>query len=120
MAVPPAHPPRVAPESAVEVLVTPEELSFQLDGGRTRVVPWSSLTEIRMRTTARGVDLFWEFHAGVADPPVSMVGGGTGDNELLDGCSKRLRGVDFAALSAAMTATKEASFLLWSRSAPGS
>ena len=109
-----AQHPRADFAQAQEVLVTPEQLSFRLEGDGTRIVPCSALTEIRIRTTAGGADLVWELRAGEAEPPLSIASG-PNDNELMDGFSKRLRGVDLDAMTAGMAATTEGSFLVWRR-----
>jgi hypothetical protein len=108
--------PSLLPESLFVVTITDDELRLQGPDGKSSAVAWKDITLVKIRTTSAGPwapDVFWFFETRDQQPAVVVVGGATGEQEMIRALNERLPGFDDEMVIKAMGSTSDREFVCW-------
>jgi len=107
-------------ESRFRVMVTDDELSIQAPDGKTSAVAWKDITLVKLRTTSAGPwepDVFWGFDTHDQHPALVVVGGATGEQDMIRALNERLPGFNDKMVIKAMGSTSNREFVCWQATA---
>jgi hypothetical protein len=105
-----------SPESLFRVTITDDELSLQDPHGKSVAVAWKDITLVKIRTTSAGPwepDVFWGFETRDQHPALIVVGGATGEQDMIRALNERLPGFNDDMVIKAMGSTSNREFVCW-------
>jgi hypothetical protein len=114
--------PPLLPESLFVVTITDDELRLQGPDGKNSAVAWKDITLVKIRTTSAGPwepDVFWGFETSDQHPALVVVGGATGEQDMIRALNERLPGFNDNMVIKAMGSTSNREFVCW-QSTPAS
>lgn len=109
---------RAAPLSQFRVEFDEAELAVVCPDTGRRVLKWTELTRVGIRTTAGGPwapSVFWGFHDRSGQAWLVLPGGAAGEGALLRELERRLPGLKHEQISRALASTVDAGFIVWER-----
>jgi len=103
-------------ESLFRVTITDNELSVQAPDGTSSAVAWADITVVKIRTTSAGPlepDVFWVFETRDQHPALVLVGGSTGEQDMITALNERLPGFNNKMVIKGMGSTSDKEFVCW-------
>jgi hypothetical protein len=108
--------PVLVPESLFRVSVTRDHIMCEAPDGTCSAVAWTDIRCVKIRTTSAGPwepDVFWVFESSHERPAVVVVGGATGEQDMIEALNHRLPGFDDKMVIKAMGSTSNREFICW-------
>jgi hypothetical protein len=113
--------PALLPESLFRVSVSRDHITCDAPDGTRSAVAWKDITLVKIKTTSAGPwepDVFWIFESWDQRPALMVVGGATGEQEMIEALNHRLPGFNDRMVIKAMGSTSNREFICWQASSP--
>ncbi len=107
---------KLMPESLYSVDTSDKEITCTDSNGNITKALWADIRLVTIRTTNEGPskpDVYWLFYTSNDDPTVIVVGGATGESQMMQAMETKLPGLNVEAVIAAMGCTSNREFICW-------